>query len=106
MHPGAGCNNGTLANALAFHYPQLIQLPRCGIVHRLDKDTSGLLVIAKTEKFRNFFVEKLQNREIFKEYESETSSDDESSDDELFQNSKNIRKTKYKKIEKEDLLPE
>lgn len=70
MHPGAGCNNGTLANALAFHYPQLIQLPRCGIVHRLDKDTSGLLVIAKTEKFRNFFVEKLQNREIFKEYEA------------------------------------
>jgi len=70
MHPGAGCNNGTLANALAFHYPKLIQLPRCGIVHRLDKDTSGLLVIAKTEKFRNFFVDKLQNREIFKQYEA------------------------------------
>ena len=70
MHPGAGCNNGTLANALAFHYPKLIQLPRCGIVHRLDKDTSGLLVVAKTEKFRNFFVDKLQNREIFKEYEA------------------------------------
>ena len=46
------------------------------------------------------------SEEIFKEYESETSSDDESSDDELFQTSKNIRKTKYKKIEKEDLLPE
>ena len=70
MHPGAGCNNGTLANALAFHYPKLIQLPRCGIVHRLDKDTSGLLVVAKTEKFRNFFVDKLQNREIFKQYEA------------------------------------
>jgi len=70
MHPGAGCNNGTLANALAFHYPKLIQLPRCGIVHRLDKDTSGLLVIAKTEKFRNFFVDKLQNRKIFKQYEA------------------------------------
>jgi hypothetical protein len=46
------------------------------------------------------------SEEIFKEYESETSSDDESSDDEIFQNSKNTRKTKYKKIEKEDLLPE
>ena len=46
------------------------------------------------------------SEEIFKEYESETSSDDESSDDELFKNSKKIRKTKYKKIEKEDLLPE
>ena len=70
MHPGTGCNNGTLANALAFHYPQLIQLPRCGIVHRLDKDTSGLVVIAKTEKFRNYFVNKLQSREVFKQYEA------------------------------------
>ncbi|MDA9371110.1 RluA family pseudouridine synthase [Gammaproteobacteria bacterium] len=70
MHPGAGCNNGTLANALAFHYPELIKLPRCGIVHRLDKDTSGLLVIAKTEKFRSFFVDKLQTREVYKQYEA------------------------------------
>lgn len=70
MHPGAGCSNGTLANALAFHYPELTKLPRCGIVHRLDKDTSGLLVIAKTEKFRNFFVGKLQNREVYKQYEA------------------------------------
>ena len=70
MHPGAGCHNGTLANALAFHYPELKQLPRCGIVHRLDKDTSGLLVIAKNEKFRNFFVNKLQDREVYKKYEA------------------------------------
>ncbi|MDB4210507.1 RluA family pseudouridine synthase [Gammaproteobacteria bacterium] len=70
MHPGAGCNNGTLANALAFHYPELIKLPRCGIVHRLDKDTSGLLAIAKTEKFRSFFVDKLQTREVYKQYEA------------------------------------
>ena len=61
MHPGAGCQNGTLANALAFHFPELKQLPRCGIVHRLDKDTSGLLVVAKNEKFRNFFVNQLQD---------------------------------------------
>ena len=70
MHPGAGCHDGTLANALAFHFPALKQLPRCGIVHRLDKDTSGLLVIAKNEKFRNFFVNKLQEREVFKQYEA------------------------------------
>ena len=70
MHPGAGCHDGTLANALAFHFPDLKQLPRCGIVHRLDKDTSGLLVVAKNEKFRNFFVSKLQEREVFKQYEA------------------------------------
>ena len=70
MHPGAGCHDGTLANALAFHFPDLKQLPRCGIVHRLDKDTSGLLVIAKNEKFRNFFVSKLQDREVYKQYEA------------------------------------
>ena len=70
MHPGAGCDSGTLANALAFHFPELKKLPRCGIVHRLDKDTSGLLVVAKNEKFRNFFVTKLQDREIFKQYEA------------------------------------
>ena len=70
MHPGAGCHDGTLANALAFHFPELKQLPRCGIVHRLDKDTSGLLVIAKNEKFRSFFVNKLQEREVFKQYEA------------------------------------
>lgn len=70
MHPGAGCHDGTLANALAFHFPELKKLPRCGIVHRLDKDTSGLLVIAKNEKFRSFFVNKLQEREVFKQYEA------------------------------------
>ena len=45
-------------------------MPRCGIVHRLDKDTSGLLVVAKNEKFRNFFVNKLQEKEVFKQYEA------------------------------------
>ena len=50
MHPGAGCKNGTLANGLVYHYPELKNLPRCGIVHRLDKDTSGVLLVAKTEK--------------------------------------------------------
>ncbi len=70
MHPGAGCHNGTLANALVFHFPDLKKLPRCGIVHRLDKNTSGLIVIAKNEQFRNFFVNKLQEREVYKQYEA------------------------------------
>jgi 23S rRNA pseudouridine1911/1915/1917 synthase len=70
MHPGAGCPNGTLANAIAFYYPDSSKLPRCGIVHRLDKDTSGLVVIAKTEKFRSFFVKQLMNREVQKSYEA------------------------------------
>ena len=50
MHPGAGCKNGTLANGLVYQYPELKNLPRCGIVHRLDKDTSGLLVVAKSDQ--------------------------------------------------------
>ncbi len=68
MHPGAGCNDGTLANGLLFHYPELRNIPRAGIVHRLDKDTSGLLLIAKTEKFRNYFVDLLQKRMVTKKY--------------------------------------
>ena len=70
MHPGAGCHSGTLANALAFRFPDLKVLPRCGIVHRLDKDTSGILVVAKNEKFRNFFVDKLRERSVYKQYEA------------------------------------
>ncbi len=70
MHPGAGCHSGTLANSLAYHFPDLTALPRCGIVHRLDKDTSGVLVVAKNEKFRNFFVNKLQERLVYKKYEA------------------------------------
>ena len=51
IHPGAGISSGTLANGLLFKFPKLEELPRAGIVHRLDKDTSGLLVVAKNEKF-------------------------------------------------------
>ena len=68
MHPGSGCFNGTLANGLIAKYPHLINLPRSGIVHRLDKDTSGLLVIAKTEYFRNYFIKEMQERNITKKY--------------------------------------
>ena len=68
MHPGSGCYNGTLANGLIFKYPELVNLPRSGIVHRLDKDTSGVLLIARTEKFRNYFIQQMQERSVKKEY--------------------------------------
>ena len=70
VHPAAGNWSGTLMNALLAHNDHQNELPRAGIVHRLDKDTSGLLVIAKTEKFRSFFVDKLQTREVYKQYEA------------------------------------
>jgi len=68
MHPGAGSNNGTLANGLLHKYPELENIPRAGIVHRLDKDTSGVLLVARTEKFRNYFVQELQERKVKKNY--------------------------------------
>ena len=68
MHPGSGCYNGTLANGLLYKYPELINLPRSGIVHRLDKDTSGVLVVAKTESFRNYFIQEMQERKVIKKY--------------------------------------
>lgn len=70
MHPGAGCNHGTLANGLLFYYPELKTIPRAGIVHRLDKDTSGILLVARTEKFRNYFVQLLQERKVKKLYKA------------------------------------
>jgi 23S rRNA pseudouridine1911/1915/1917 synthase len=70
MHPGAGCNKGTLANGLLFKYPELRTIPRSGIVHRLDKDTSGVLLVAKTERFRNYFVKLLQERKVKKLYKA------------------------------------
>lgn len=68
MHPGSGCYDGTLANGLIFKYPELVNLPRSGIVHRLDKDTSGVLLIAKNEQFRNYFIDQMQHRKVIKEY--------------------------------------
>ena len=70
MHPGAGCNHGTLANGLLFYYPELKTIPRAGIVHRLDKDTSGILLVARTERFRNYFVQLLQERKVKKLYKA------------------------------------
>jgi len=70
VHPGAGNPEGTLLNALLYHCPNNAHLPRAGIIHRLDKDTSGLLVIAKTLSAHTFLVKALQEREIKREYEA------------------------------------
>ncbi len=68
VHPAAGHQDGTLLNALLHHAPQLANLPRGGIVHRLDKDTSGLLVTAKTLKAHKSLVDQLQARTVKREY--------------------------------------
>lgn len=68
VHPGAGNAKGTLVNALLHHDNYLEHLPRAGIVHRLDKDTTGLLVIAKTLQSHTELVRMMQNREINRHY--------------------------------------
>ncbi len=70
VHPAVGNHTGTLLNALLFHCPELINVPRAGIVHRLDKDTSGLLVVAKTLQAQTHLVKQLQNRAFEREYET------------------------------------
>ena len=68
VHPGAGNPAGTLANAILHQYPAAGALPRAGIVHRLDKDTSGLLVVALTELARSELIQGLEARAISREY--------------------------------------
>jgi 23S rRNA pseudouridine1911/1915/1917 synthase len=68
VHPAAGNWEGTLLNALLHYAPQLKDLPRAGIVHRLDKDTSGLLVVAKTIAAQTSLVRQLQARTVKREY--------------------------------------
>ncbi|MDX6443255.1 MAG: rRNA synthase [Blastocatellia bacterium] len=71
VHPAAGVMSGTLANALAFHFQQLSTsggAARPGIVHRLDKGTSGLMVVAKTESAHENIADQFRDREIFKSY--------------------------------------
>ena len=72
VHPAAGHADGTLLNAVLFHCPQLEDLPRAGIVHRLDKDTSGLMVVAKTLQAQAALVAQLQDRSMGREYEAVT----------------------------------
>ena len=68
VHPGAGNLRGTLMNGLLHHAPALKDLPRAGIVHRLDKDTSGLLLVGKTLAAHTALVRALANREISRHY--------------------------------------
>ena len=68
VHPGSGNWQGTLLNALLFHCPALSRVPRAGIVHRLDKDTSGLLVVAKTLAAQTDLVRQLQARTVHRVY--------------------------------------
>ena len=68
VHPGAGNWNGTLLNGLLHHCPQLANVPRAGIVHRLDKDTSGLMVIGKNLASQTDLVRQLQARTVKREY--------------------------------------
>lgn len=70
VHPAVGNRSGTLLNALLHHHPDIIQVPRAGIVHRLDKDTSGLLVVAKTIPAQTHLVDQLQRRAFEREYEA------------------------------------
>jgi 23S rRNA pseudouridine1911/1915/1917 synthase len=70
VHPGAGNPAGTMLNALLHHDPKLAELPRGGIVHRLDKDTSGLMVVAKTLATHTALVEMLSQHEVARQYEA------------------------------------
>lgn len=70
VHPAAGHADGTLLNALLHHVPGLINVPRAGIVHRLDKDTTGLMVVAKTLQAQTRLVEQLQARSVSRIYEA------------------------------------
>ena len=68
VHPAAGNWSGTLLNGLLFKYPELNVLPRAGIVHRLDKDTSGLMVVARTSQAQTSLVRQLQDRTVGRRY--------------------------------------
>jgi 23S rRNA pseudouridine1911/1915/1917 synthase len=69
VHPGAGNQDGTILNALLYRYTNISSIPRCGIIHRLDKDTSGLMVIAKTIFSYNKLVTLLKKRKIIRKYQ-------------------------------------
>ncbi|MFN3629925.1 MAG: RluA family pseudouridine synthase, partial [Casimicrobiaceae bacterium] len=68
VHPGAGNPDGTLLNALLHHAPQLADIPRAGTVHRLDRDTSGVMMVAKTLAAQTALVRQLQSRTASREY--------------------------------------
>lgn len=68
VHPGAGNWSGTLVNGLLYHFPKLQKLPRAGVVHRLDKDTTGLMVVARNEVAHASLVKQLQARQVNRTY--------------------------------------
>lgn len=70
VHPGAGNPDGTLLNALLNHFPDIATVPRGGIVHRLDRDTTGLMIAAKTLEAHTSLVAQLQAREVHREYDA------------------------------------
>jgi len=70
VHPGAGNMDGTMVNALLHHAPELSQIPRAGVIHRLDKDTSGILVVTRTLTSHNSLTQQLQAREFNREYQA------------------------------------
>ncbi|GAB2720166.1 23S rRNA pseudouridine(1911/1915/1917) synthase RluD [Halomonas garicola] len=70
VHPAAGNPDGTLLNALLHHHSPVAEVPRAGIVHRLDKDTSGLLMVAKTLAAQTSLVEQLQARTVSRQYDA------------------------------------
>ena len=69
VHPGAGNQTGTLVNALLYHYPKQHHLPRAGLVHRIDKDTSGLLLIGKTKPAQMALMEQLKDKSVYRHYQ-------------------------------------
>lgn len=69
VHPGAGNWTGTLVNGLLFHYPNQSHLPRAGLVHRIDKNTSGLLVIGKTKAAQLELQEQLKDKTVYRHYQ-------------------------------------
>lgn len=69
VHPGAGNWSGTLVNALLYHYPAQRHLPRAGLVHRIDKDTSGLLLIAKSKPAQLHLTEQLKDKSVYRHYQ-------------------------------------
>lgn len=70
VHPGAGIKNGTVMNAMLYHFPQTKGLARAGIVHRLDKDTSGLMVIALSQTAQHHLIKAISKHLVVREYEA------------------------------------
>ena len=70
VHPAPGNPDKTMLNAMLYHFPELIKIPRAGIIHRLDKNTSGLIAIARTLESHTKLVRELQERNVKREYEA------------------------------------